>query len=211
MAQMITINLLDWREARREARKNRFLTALAAAAVASAGVVFLTMSGFNQAIENQNRRNQFLEQEIAKVDQQIKEIQELEKTRDNLITRMRIIEELQQARSQIVHYFDQLVATLPDGVYLTSLNQKGNITTVNGVAESNGRVSAYMVNLDESPWFDDPQLVVIKSANRDRRRYADFTLTFKSVMPKEEEGEGKDGKKAAKSAATASDGKEARS
>jgi type IV pilus assembly protein PilN len=202
MAKMITINLLDWREARREARKRRFLLALGAAALASAGVLLITLSGFNQAIENQNQRNRFLEQEIAKIDDQIEEIRRLERMRDSLITRMRIIEELQQARSQIVHYFDQVVATLPDGVYLTSLKQNGDTTTVNGVAESNGRVSAYMVNLDDSPWFDDPQLVVIKSASRDQRRLADFTLTFKSVMRKDED---------AKSAEAKSDGTETRS
>lgn len=187
MAKMITINLLDWRKARREARKRRFLSALAAAAVASVGIVLFTLYGFNQAIENQNQRNRFLEQEIAKVDEQIEEIRRLERMRDSLITRMRIIEELQQARSQIVHYFDQVVATLPDGVYLTSLKQNADTTTVNGVAESNGRVSTYMVNLDDSPWFDNPQLVVIKSASQDQRRLANFTLTFKSVMPKAED------------------------
>lgn len=187
MPAMITINLLDWREARREARKNRFLGVLGLAAVLSAGVVLLVWTWFNQAIDYQNQRNQFLQDEIVKIDRQIAEIRELEKVRDSLITRMRIIEQLQQARSQIVHYFDQVVETLPEGVYLTSLNQKGSTTTVNGVAESNGRVSTYMVNLDESPWFDDPRLVVIKSLNRNRRRFADFTLTFKTVTPKPED------------------------
>lgn len=188
MPAMITINLLDWREARREARKNRFLATLGLAAVLSAGVVMLGWSWFDQAIEHQKQRNGFLENEIAKIERQIKEIRELEKVRDNLITRMRIIERLQQSRAQIVHYFDQVVETLPEGVYLTSLKQSGTSTTVNGVAESNGRVSAYMVNLDESPWFNDPQLVVIKTRNQDRRRFADFTLNFKTVTPKPEEG-----------------------
>lgn len=187
MSAMITINLLDWREARREARKTRFFGAMGAAAVTSAAIVFLTWSGFNQAIENQNQRNRFLKEEITKVDRQIKEIRELEKVRDNLITRMRIIEELQQSRSEIVHYFDQVVETLPEGVYLTSLKQNGDTTTVNGVAESNGRVSSYMVNLDDSPWFGDPRLVVIKSLDQDRRRFAEFTLTFKTVTPKPDE------------------------
>lgn len=184
MPKMITINLLDWREARREARKNRFLVTLGVAAAISAGIVLLAWSWFNQAIDYQNQRNKFLQDEIAKVERQIEEIRELEKVRDNLITRMRIIERLQQSRAQIVHYFDQVVETLPNGVYLTSLKQNGDTTTVNGVAESNGRVSTYMVNLDDSPWFDDPRLVVIKSLNQDRRRFASFTLTFKTVTPK---------------------------
>lgn len=184
MSAIITINLLDWREARREARKKRFLTALGAAAAASLGLVFLVWYGYDSAIEHQNKRNRFLKQEIAEIDKQIKEIRELEKVRDNLITRMRIIEELQQSRAQIVHYFDQIVDTLPEGVHLTSLKQDGDTTTVNGVAESNGRVSTYMVNIDDSPWFDDPRLVVIKSVDQDRGRFADFTLTFKTVAPK---------------------------
>lgn len=183
MTQMITINLLDWREARREQRKQQFFIALGGGALASAALVFLAIFLFNNAIGNQQDRNSYLKGQIAQVDKQIAEIKALEKTRDALVTRMRIIEELQQSRAQIVHYFDQIVETLPDGVYLTSLQQHGDRTTLNGVAESNGRVSAYMVNLDESAWFDDPRLVVIKSSNQGRRRYANFTLTFKTVTP----------------------------
>lgn len=209
MPEMITINLLDWREARREAREKRFLGTLGAAAAISAAIVLLVWSGFNQAIERQNQRNRFLQDEIAKIDRQIEEIRELEKVRDNLITRMRIIERLQQSRAQIVHYFDQVVETLPDGVYLTSLKQNGDTTTVNGLAESNGRVSTYMVNLDESPWFDDPRLIVIKSVSQDRRRFANFTLTFKTVTPKPEEISGDTPEEAA--ADTAASGEEAQS
>ena len=184
MNQFLRINLLDWREARRERRQQMFFKVLGGCALIAAGIVFLVITFYNRAIESQEQRNRFIQAEIAKIDKQITEIKELEKTRNDLITRMRIIEQLQQSRAQIVHYFEQVVETLPEGVHLTSLKQSGKKTNVNGVAESNGRVSTYMVNIDDSKWFADPRLVVIKSSSKNRRRAADFTLTFKSVTPK---------------------------
>lgn len=189
MPSMIRINLLDWREARREQRRRQFLTALGISAGAAAAIIVAILFGYGNAIDAQEARNRFLRQEITTIDKQIKEIETLEETRENLITRMRIIEELQQSRAQIVHYFDQIVATLPEGVYLTSLKQDGDKTTVDGIAESNGRVSSYMVNIDDSPWFANPQLVVIKSRNDEARRFANFTLTFKSVTPDSKQNE----------------------
>lgn len=199
MAQMITINLLDWRQERRELRQKRFFMTLGAAALINAGLVFAAMSVYDAAISHQQSRNNFLRSEITKIDRQIKEIQELERTRENLITRMRIIEELQRSRAEVVRYFDQLVETLPEGVYLTSVKQQGDKTTINGIAESNGRISDYMVNLDDSPWFTNPRLIVIKSQPRGSRRFAEFTLTFKSASPKTEDRE----KEASASAVTA--------
>ena len=96
---------------------------------------------------------------------------------------MRIIEQLQQSRSGIVHYFDELVDTIPNGVYLTALAQKGNVTNLDGVAESNARVSDYMVNFDASDWFTDPRLIVIKSSENGPQRYADFTLNVRGDSP----------------------------
>jgi type IV pilus assembly protein PilN len=189
MIPMITINLLDWREERREQRKQRFFTVLAAVGLVSAGIVGAGWFGYNSAISGQQARNAYLQDEIKQIDKQIEEIKELERVRDNLITRMRIIEQLQQARTEIVHFFDQAVDTLPEGVHLTSLKQSGKGTTIDGVAESNGRVSTYMVNIDDSDWFADPRLVVIKSKSENRRRYADFTLNFKSVTPGKSEEE----------------------
>jgi len=186
MSSMIRINLLDWREARREHRKQQFFTALGGAAVITAAILGLIWSYYGSAIDHQESRNRYLKEQIAQIDKQIKEIKELEKVRDDLVTRMRIIEQLQQSRAQIVHYFEQVVETLPEGVHLTSLKQAGKATTINGVAESNGRVSTYMVNLDESAWFDDPRLVVIKTISQQRRRAADFTLNFKTVTPKDD-------------------------
>lgn len=173
---MTKINLLDWRAQKREQRKQRFYAMMGVAvvvAVAVFGVGYLMMSN---AIDLQNDRNGYLKQQIADVDQKIKEIQELEKVKNNLLARMRVIEELQASRSATVHFFDELVNTLPDGVTLTSIKQSGARVTVEGAAESNGRVSTYMKNLEASAWFNDPKLVVIKTSDTGSQRRSDFTL-----------------------------------
>jgi type IV pilus assembly protein PilN len=180
---LIKINLLDWRAELREKRKKQFISAVAGALVASAAVVLLGMLYMNRAIENQLGRNQLLRDEIALIEKQIKEIEELEKVRSNLLARMQIIEQLQQSRTQVVHYFDEIVNTVPDGVYLTSVKQQGKNTAIDGVAESNGRVSTYMKSLDASPWFQDPKLVVIKTTEVKARRLSNFSLQVTEVSP----------------------------
>lgn len=173
---MTKVNLLDWRAQRREQRKQRFL-AMMGVAVAVAALIFGgTYLSMKNAIDLQNDRNEYLKQQIADVDQKIKEIQELEKVKNNLLARMRVIEELQASRSATVHFFDELVNTLPEGVTLTSIKQAGTLVTVEGAAESNGRVSTYMKNLEASAWFDDPKLVVIKTSETGSSRRSDFTL-----------------------------------
>ena len=173
---MTKINLLDWRAQRREQIKQRFI-AMMGVAVAVAALIFgATYLMMKNAIDLQNDRNEYLKQQIADVDQKIKEIQELEKVKNNLLARMRVIEELQASRSATVHFFDELVNTLPEGVTLTLIKQAGNQVTVEGAAESNGRVSTYMKNLEASAWFDDPKLVVIKTTEEGSVRRSDFTL-----------------------------------
>ncbi len=183
---MTRINLLDWRAERRKRRQQRFLALLALAAIAAILVVLFGDLGMQQAVEYQRSRNDFLQKQIAQIDAQIKEIQELEKVRRNLIERMRVIEQLQQSRSATVHFFDEIVNTLPDGVYLTSLKQNGKEVTIEGVAESNGRISAYMKNLDASPWFKDPKLVVIKTSTKTKFRASDFTLQVTNLTQQAE-------------------------
>lgn len=173
---MTKVNLLDWRAQKREQRKQRFIAMMGlavAVAVVVFGVAYLMMQN---ALDLQNDRNNYLNQQIADVDQKIKEIQELEKVKNNLLARMRVIEELQASRSATVHFFDELVNTLPEGVTLTSIKQTGALVTVEGAAESNGRVSTYMKNLEASPWFNDPKLVVIKTTETGSQRRSDFTL-----------------------------------
>ena len=178
---MTKINLLDWRAKRRELRKQRFIAMMVAGAVVGAvvfGVGFLIMTN---AISGQKGRNDYLRQQIAEVDQKIKEIQELDKVKSNLLARMSVIEQLQASRTATVHFFDELVNTLPEGVTLTGIKQTGTNVTLEGAAESNGRVSTYMKNLDASSWFEDPKLVVIKTVNAGGVRRSNFTLRVKSL------------------------------
>ncbi|MDP3293635.1 MAG: PilN domain-containing protein [Nevskia sp.] len=170
------INLLDWRAARRARRRQEFLTMVGLGVGAAAvvlGLGYLTITG---AVEHQQNRNQYLSAQIKDLDKQIKEIEELEKVKANLVSRMNVIQQLQESRSATVHFFDEIVNTLPDGIYLNSIKQSGQNVTIEGVAESSGRISAYLKNLDSSPWFKDPKLVVIKTGEKNRQRNSDFTL-----------------------------------
>lgn len=170
------INLLDWRAARRARRRQEFLTMVGVgvgAAVALLGLGYVMITG---AVEHQQNRNQYLSAQIKDLDKQIKEIEELEKVKANLVSRMNVIQQLQESRSATVHFFDEIVNTLPDGIYLNSIKQSGQNVTIEGVAESSGRISAYLKNLDSSPWFKDPKLVVIKTGEKNRQRNSDFTL-----------------------------------
>ncbi len=173
---MTKINLLDWRAQLREQRKQRFIALMGVAVAVAAVIVGVAYLMMQNALDLQNDRNNYLNQQIADVDQKIKEIQELEKVKNNLLARMRVIEELQASRSATVHFFDELVNTLPDGVTLTAIKQVGPLVTIEGAAESNGRVSTYMKNLEASPWFNDPKLVVIKTSETGSVRRSDFTL-----------------------------------
>ena len=145
-----SINLLPWREARRKQRQQEFVALLIFAALL-AGLLFWMWKGMMEdRIADQQTRNSHIQAEIAKLDEQIKEIKELETRRAELVARMKVIQELQGNRPTIVYVFDQLVRTLPDGVYYSSVERTGNVFTIKGVAESNNRVSRLMRNLDGS-------------------------------------------------------------
>ena len=187
---MIKINLLDWREAKRQQRQQQFFIALGATLVAGAAVAFAANSKVTGDIDHQIARNNLLISESKAIDKQIEEIKKLEKVKDDLLARMRIIEELQRSRTRIVHFFDEVVSTTPPGLYITQLTQTDRTTRITGVAESNGRVSSYIRNLDNSEWFDNASLIVIEARQNTRRKYNDFQLQFVEAQPKqEEEGE----------------------
>lgn len=178
---MTRINLLDWRSARRERRKREFYVILAGSLALAVAIVLVAMGWLDAQIQNQQARNQYLRQQIAQINQQIRKIQNIDRLRNSLASRMEVIEQLQENRSSAVHFFDEIVNTLPDGVYLTSLSQRGNEVTLDGMAESNGSVSAYMNNLNASPWFSDPRLVVIKTGKGGGAPYSAFTLRVKNL------------------------------
>jgi type IV pilus assembly protein PilN len=179
--QVMRINLLDWRSQRRELRKRQFNSMLGLAFVTSVGLVMIVYWFMNNALDHQQSRNDYLRQQITEVDQKIKEIQDLENVKSNLLSRMHVIEELQASRSATVHFFDELVNTLPEGVSLTSVKQSGAGVVIEGIAESNARVSTYMKNLDASPWFEDPKLIVIKTAEKNNLRSSEFTLQVRNL------------------------------
>jgi type IV pilus assembly protein PilN len=149
------------------------------------GLVHFSIAG---QINHQKQRNAILENEISQLDIALKEIEGLEETKAKLLSRMDIIQSLQQKRPQIVRLFDEIVRTVPEGIYLTGIKQVDNKITINGVAESNGRVSAYMRNIDASDWMATPKLTVIES-KKETLRSSDFVLTTSQSSPKAEEGE----------------------
>jgi type IV pilus assembly protein PilN len=160
---MARINLLPWRAERRKQRQREFYGMLGFAAVAGVLLSLLCWFYYDRQISGQNERNAFLEAEIAKVQEQNKEIERLDRQKDRLLARKKVIEELQGKRSQMVHLFDSLVRTIPDGVVLTALKQEGDILTLEGRTQSNARVSTYMRNLESSGWMTNPELSIIEA------------------------------------------------
>jgi type IV pilus assembly protein PilN len=159
---MPRINLLPWREKQRLRRRNQFFAGLAGGLAAAGLVVGLANWIMTGIIANQNERNDLVKAEIAQLDKKIAEILDLEASKDRLLARMEIIEQLQRSRPEIVHVFDELVRTLPDGVYLTSVKQSGKRLEIRGTADSNTRVSAFMRNMDQSKWLTQPDLQVVE-------------------------------------------------
>ena len=161
---MPRINLLPWREQERKVRRREFMVA-AGGAIFAAGVVVLGGKLlYSNWTDAQNEKNALLHKEILKLDSQIADIQDLENRKQRLVARMEIIERLQRKRPEIVHLFDEIVKTVPEGVYLTSIKQTGNSLEIHGVAQSSTRVSTFMRNIDSSVWMDNPVLQVVESA-----------------------------------------------
>ena len=170
------LNLLPWREIRRKEQDRQLLTVAIGAWIFMGVAVFYGHLHVTQLIDDQNRRNQFLKQEIAKVEKEIQEIKEIKKQRQALIARMNVIYQLQGDRTQIVHVFDDLVRKLPEGVYFDQMKQNGKNFTFQGVAQSNARVSALMRNLDSSEWFTNPNLDIINVKEKSGDRVSTFKL-----------------------------------
>ncbi|MFL9584399.1 PilN domain-containing protein [Stenotrophomonas sp. AB1(2024)] len=160
---MARINLLPWRAERRRQRQREFITMLGFAAIAGVVLSALIWFYYDRQISGQSDRNTFLTAEIARVKEQNKEIDRLDRQKDRLLARKKVIEQLQAKRSQMVHLFDALVRTIPDGLVLTALKQEGDVLTLEGRTQSNARVSAYMRNLENSGWMTKPELSVIEA------------------------------------------------
>jgi len=179
---MPRINLLPWREAERKEQKQKFMAALAIAAVLAGVTTLAVHMLYSAMISDQQARNHLLQAHIRSLDKQIGKIRTLRKTERHFIARMQVIERLQRSRPQIVHVFDQIVRTVPPGLYLTEVNQKGKSIQFKGVAQSSTRVSDFMRNIDGSKWLANAQLEVIKAD--EKVHGSTFTLNAKVVSPK---------------------------
>ena len=165
---MPRINLLPWRAELRKQRQKNFALASLAAVVVGALLMLLVNIYLQGRIDYQNARNQRLQQEIARLDNQIKEIRNLRLRKERLLARMAAIDDLQRARPEVVYLFDQMVAVMPEGVFLTEFTQNGRNLNMRGIAESSTRVSALMRNIADSPHLGDPRLQVVQSGQNQR-------------------------------------------
>ena len=182
---MAHINLLPWREEKRQEQTRQFATITGLSLILTGAIIFVVHVTFNNQIDHQKSRNKLLNDEITQLDEALKQIEELEDTKEQLLSRMDVIQSLQQQRPQIVHLFDDFVRTVPEGIYLVDVKQESTQLTIKGVAESNGRVSAYMRNIDASEWMATPKLKVIKT-RKGTLRSSDFTLLTSQTLPDDE-------------------------
>ncbi|WP_295541650.1 PilN domain-containing protein [uncultured Thiohalocapsa sp.] len=180
---MARINLLPWREAQRRHRQRGFLLATGAALVAVLLVGLGVRVQLERMIAAQQSRNQLLEQEIAQLSQRIQVIERLAARKRDLLARMAVIQRLQASRPMVVHLFDELVTTLPDGVFLTAVSQRDDRVEVEGRARSNARVSAFMRNIDASRWIAGAKLLVIETEDQTGTGLSHFRLSFKQQPP----------------------------
>ena len=206
---MVRINLLPHREQRRQSRQRQFISLGIGLAILALAVVGLGHVIIAARIDNQNSRNALLKSEIAKLDEQIKEIDRLRDQTQALLARKQVVETLQANRAEAVHLLDQLVRQLPDGLYLKSVKQVGARVTLVGYAQSSARVSTLMRNIESSPWLTSPELIEIKSIALDRQKVNEFTLALQvkravpPVLPVQPATKGPPAKAPAAPAATA--------
>ncbi len=189
------INLMPWRQERRKLREREFYAMLIGAVVAGLLLVMAGIFVFDSRIEAQKSRNDYLNREIAKLEEQIREIERLEARRRQLIARKDVIERLQANRTQVVHLVDELVRTIPEGVRLSAIRHAAGMITLEGFAQSQQRVSMYMRRLDSSEWLTQPDLNIIEARSDDQTSRFSFTLRVRMTQPgapERPEGEGDD-------------------
>lgn len=188
---MTRINLLPWREWERQRSRQQFFYVLALAVIVAIGIVFWANRISAGALADQQARNAYLHRQLAEMDKRIETIRALKSTRDSLLARMKIIEKLEESRPTVVHLFDQLVRTSPDGLYLTSVRDSAGKLRIEGVANSPAVVSTYMRQIAGSPWLGTPNLEVVRTHNRGNEKSSDFTVTTSVMTPDEKAQEAK--------------------
>ncbi len=180
---MVRLNLLPWRDERRQHQKRLFVISGVAALLVTLGGAVASYLAIDSLILAQESRNAYLTAEIAKLDRKIKEIKEIEKKKADLLARMDIIQELQQIRPEVVHLFDEIVTAIPDGVFLTGIKQSGRNVVLQGRAQSYGRISDLMRNIKASVWITNPTLTIIKDQEKSDRGLSQFELQFQQQRP----------------------------
>jgi type IV pilus assembly protein PilN len=191
---MIRINLLPHRELKRAARRRQFNALLGITVAASVLTVVLGHSLIATRQANQDARNAYLEQEIAKLDEQIGEIKKIREQTQALLERKQVVETLQSNRTEMVHLFDQMIRLLPDGLYLKSFKQTGKTINITGYTQSSARVSTLMRSLEDSPLFEQARLIEIKAATVNNLRANEFVLSITQSTPQAEESKDKGSK-----------------
>ncbi len=189
---MARINLLPWRERLREERRREFLSILAGVVIIAGGLVFLVDRYFNSEIRYQNARNELIRAEIRTLDERVAEINELRQQKEDIRARMNVITDLQGTRPVIVRIFDEMVKTLPDGVYYQTVERTNDTIAIEGIAESYARITELMRRLDSSNWFREADLSDITAIDRPDDPTSDsfrFSLTLSLELPNQQDGE----------------------
>lgn len=181
---MANINLLPWREEQRKERKRQFFSMMVLSVILTVMVMFMINLSISKSKTDQDERNAYLTSEIQVLDNQIKQIEKLEQERADLEQRMKIIQDLQRSRPQVVHLFDELPRLLPEGLYITEIERKDTALTIKGRTESNPRVSSFMRNIESSPWVANAQLGAIVADKKSSTPASDFQLTAAQRLPK---------------------------
>ncbi|WHI44569.1 PilN domain-containing protein [Microbulbifer sp. JMSA004] len=187
---MAKINLLPWRQEYRAQKQKEFQQIIVVVVLIVAAAVFGWMKTVDAQIVDQNADNQILKNRIKELDIQVREIKDLKKRRQELIDRMRVIQELQGNRPLSVRYFDEIVQATPEGLWLNSIERKGKKLSISGVAESNNRVSSFMRNLDQSDWYESPALAGVTASPRFGEQASSFKLTVNVTGRKQDEEQG---------------------
>ena len=186
---MIRVNLLPHRQIRREARQREFGLMALFSAIAAAVIIFLGYSYISAKIDAQVERNARLDAAIVKLDKEIADIKDLKDQISTMLERKQVVENLQTNRSQAVVVLDELSRQLPEGMYLKSIKQQGNVISVEGVADTNARVATLVRNLSTSNWMESPSLVEIKSVMVNTLKQNAFALNVNIKVPKVETDE----------------------
>lgn len=188
---MAQINLLPWREERRVELKRQFFVILCGAILIGSGAVYVADTRVQSQIEVQRKRIAYIESAHKKLEKDIAEIREIERKREQLVERMGVIQDLQGNRAIVVHHFDELVRTVPDGVYFVRVSKAGKRFAIDGIAEANNRVSNLMRNLADSAWFKDANLAEVKATDENVEASSSyFRLSVLESSPKKVNDEG---------------------